>query len=49
MKSGIWEVLTWVFVLAAIYLLVRPGSLGPDVVGELGTALSNLTTFAVSS
>jgi hypothetical protein len=49
MKRGVWEVLTWVFVLAAIYLLVRPGSLGPTIVGTVGDAVTNLVTFAVSS
>ena len=49
MKSGVWEVLTWVFILAVIYLLVRPGSLGPTIVGTLGEAVTNLVTFAVSS
>lgn len=49
MKSGAWEILTWVFILAVIYLLVRPGSLGPDIVGTVGDAVTNLVTFAVSS
>jgi hypothetical protein len=49
MKSNVWEVLTWIFVLAVIYLLVRPSSLGPAVVGTMGGALTNLVSFAVSS
>lgn len=49
MKRGTAEILTAVFVLAVIYLLVRPSSLGPQVIQEMGGALANLTTFAVSS
>lgn len=49
MKKGVWEVLTWIFVLAVISLLVRPSSLGPGVVTELGSALTNVVAFAVSS
>lgn len=49
MKRDVADILGLIFILAVIYLLVRPGSLGPDVIGTLGSALANVVTFAVSS
>lgn len=49
MKTGWSEILAMVFVLAIISLLVRPASLGPQLVATSGTALTELVRFAVSS
>lgn len=49
MKRDAWEIITLVFVLAMIYLLVKPSSLGPTLIQTTGEALANVVTFAVSS
>jgi hypothetical protein len=49
MKADVWEIVGAIFVLAIIYLLVRPQSLGPSVIEGMGSALANVITFAVSS
>ena len=43
------EIFAAVFVLSIILLLVRPGSLGPDLVKTSGQALTAVVEFAVSS
>jgi hypothetical protein len=48
-KSDWGDVFAVVFVLAIISLLVRPSSLGPDLVSTTGSALTALVEFAVSS
>jgi hypothetical protein len=48
-KKAAAEILSLIFILAVVYLLVRPGSLGPDVIATFGSALANIVTFAVSS
>lgn len=49
MKAQAWEIIGLIFVLAVIYVLVRPNSLGPSVIEGMGSALANVITFAVSS
>ena len=49
MKRGSWEIITAIFVLAIVYLLVKPSSLGPTLIETMGSALANVVTFAVSS
>lgn len=50
MKFGSWgDVFAWIFILAVISLLVRPSSLGPDLVTTSGEALTAVVEFAVSS
>lgn len=49
MKAAAWDILGLVFILAVVSLLVRPKSLGPDVIQAFGSALTNVVTFAVSS
>lgn len=49
MKHNAGEILTLIFVLAMIYLLVKPTSLGPTLIETMGSALANVVTFAVSS
>jgi hypothetical protein len=49
MKRNLAEILSVIFILAVVYLLVRPGSLGPDVISTFGSALGNVVAFAVSS
>jgi hypothetical protein len=48
-KSDVADILSAVFVLAIISLLVRPSSVGPDLVKYTGTALEAVVEFAVSS
>lgn len=50
MRRHDWgDVATALFLLAAVYLLVRPGSLAPTVLGAFGDGLTNLITYAVSA
>lgn len=50
MSKRTWgDVFAAIFLLAIISLLVRPSSLGPDLVRTSGSGLMALVEFAVSS
>jgi hypothetical protein len=48
-RGAVWEILGAIFILAVVSLLVRPKSLGPAIVADVGQAFANVITFAVSS
>jgi uncharacterized membrane protein YdcZ (DUF606 family) len=41
-RAGLWDLLAGVIVLAIVYMLVRPGSKGTQIVTVLGNALTAL-------
>lgn len=50
MSRNDWgDVATSVFILAAVYLLVRPGSLAPTMIQAFGDGMTNLIKYAVSA
>ncbi len=48
MKGPIGEILGAVFLLALVVLLVRPNSLAPDFIAAFGTAMTEVTKYAVA-
>jgi hypothetical protein len=48
MTAGAWSLLQGVIILAIIYMLVRPGSAASTAVTDIGGALKNIVTAAVS-
>lgn len=46
--KNIWDWLTIVFFAAVIYLLVKPGSLGPALVKNSTEAFASLLKYATS-
>lgn len=47
MRSWI-DVLAAVFLLAIVTIMVRPKSLAPRIIQDMGTALGNMVHFAVA-
>jgi hypothetical protein len=46
-KAGALDAVAAVFVLAVVYVLVKPGSLAPKFIGALGEALHQIVNYAV--
>jgi hypothetical protein len=46
MKNVAWDVATGVFVIAALLVLARPGSAGPDMISAFTDALSGIVSYA---
>lgn len=46
-KAQALDVIAAIFVLAVVYLLVKPGSLAPKFIGAVGQGLQNIVTYAV--
>lgn len=44
---GAGDFVAAVFVLAVVFVLVRPGSLAPKFIGAFGTAMENIVNYAV--
>ena len=49
MKRNVLEVVLLVIYLGAVFTLVRPGSQGPVLVGNIGDAVSGLISAAVGT
>lgn len=47
MSRLVWEVASGVFVVALVYLLVRPSSQGPALITASTGAVSDVITFAI--
>lgn len=48
MKSSVVDVLAAVFLLAVVYILVKPGSLAPGFIRATGNALDGIVSYAVN-
>lgn len=46
MKDTIWEVLVGVFIVAVVYMLVRPGSPAAKAVADVSNALAAMISTA---
>jgi hypothetical protein len=46
-KADVLEALAAVFVLAVVYVLVKPGSLAPRFIAAAGEGLANIVNYAV--
>lgn len=45
--AKIWDLLTLVFIIAVLYLLVKPSSVGPALIKEVTDSLSALINYSV--
>lgn len=48
MKDATWQILSAIFIIALVYMLVRPSSPAGDAVKDIGTALTNMIQTAVA-
>lgn len=46
MSALVWDVAAGVFVVAALMVLVRPGSAGPEMITAFTDGLSSIVEFA---
>jgi len=45
--SQIWDLMTLIFIIAVLYLLVKPSSVGPALIKEVTSSLSALINYSV--
>lgn len=48
MADTVWSMLTAILIIAIVYMLVRPGSPAGAAVKDIGSALQDLVSTAVS-
>jgi hypothetical protein len=46
--DGMWSLLWGIIIIAIVYMLVKPGSVASTAVKDIGTAMTNIVTSAVS-